>query len=207
MCGENAEVRVSISATSGRKEVKPVEVGSSDDVERVLIASPLGNLHPAAGSVVTKTDHHAINAGTILLEQADTQAVLRNTGIEGKGSFHLNFVHEGRFPRSGIGSGVTSAGDPEGPTGPTPAAIRSTRCTHKMHIRIAKSFGEAELPVAIRSSASGQVLEVPGPGHNLCRDQKPSHARRSLTSRGPSGRLIRHRKSAMTRHRFTVYPE
>ena len=70
-------------------------------MELVVIASPLGNLHPAAGSGVTKTDHHAINAGTIVLEQADTQAVLRNTGIEGKGSFHVNLVHEGRFPRGG----------------------------------------------------------------------------------------------------------
>ena len=33
-----------------------------------------------------------------------------------------------------------------------------------MHIRIAKSYGESELPLALKSDARGQVLEAPGPG-------------------------------------------
>jgi hypothetical protein len=49
---------------------------------------------------------------------------LRNTGIEAKGSFHLNHVPVGRYLLV-----VPSAGDTAGPTAPTPAAIRSTRCT------------------------------------------------------------------------------
>ena len=102
------EPRASISAASGRKDVKPVEVGSSGDGAGVFIASPLGSLHAASGGIVARAENHAINAGTILREQANTQAASGNPGVEAKSSFHLNLIPEWRFPRGDICSG----GDP-----------------------------------------------------------------------------------------------
>jgi hypothetical protein len=120
MCGKNAEQSISISAPGGQKDVKPVAVGWSDDEAGVVIVSPPDNLRPASGSISAKADNHAIVAGTILLEQADTQAALGNRGIAARGSFRLNLRFRGRFPGGGICSAVISAGDPEGTTGPDP---------------------------------------------------------------------------------------
>jgi hypothetical protein len=224
MSGENAGGGISISAANGRKNVKPVEAGSSDDEAGVDIVFPPDYLHAASGPVVAKAGRHAPAAMPLMpapacSSQANTQAALRNHGIEAKGSFHLNRVPEGRYL-----PGLTSAGDTEGPAAPTPAAIRSTRGTpqevhhkryitrgtsqevhHKRYTRSAKSCGEAELPVTVKSDARGQVLEVPGPGPQpLPRPEAP--ALPALPNqpwaipRAQSG-------AAMTPHRFTVYPE
>ena len=129
MSGENAGGGISISAANGRKNVKPVEAGSSDDEAGVDIVFPPDYLHAASGPVVAKAGRHAPAAMPLMpapacSSQANTQAALRNHGIEAKGSFHLNRVPEGRYL-----PGLTSAGDTEGPAAPTPAAIRSTRGT------------------------------------------------------------------------------
>jgi hypothetical protein len=139
MSGENAGGGISISAANGRKNVKPVEAGSSDDEAGVDIVFPPDYLHAASGPVVAKAGRHAPAAMPLMpapacSSQANTQAALRNHGIEAKGSFHLNRVPEGRYL-----PGLTSAGDTEGPAAPTPAAIRSTRGTpqevhHKRYI-------------------------------------------------------------------------
>ena len=190
--------------------MKPVEAGSSDDEAGVDIVFPPDDLHAASGPVVAKAGRHAPAAMPLMpapacSSRANTQAALRNRGIEAKGSFHLNRVPEGRYL-----PGLTSARDTEGPAAPTPAAILSTRGTpqevhHNRYTRSAKACGEAELPVTVKSDARGQVLEVPGPGPQpLPRPEAP--ALPALPNqpwaipRAQSG-------TAMTPHRFTVYPE
>jgi hypothetical protein len=209
MSGENAGGGISISAANGRKNVKPVEAGSSDDEAGVDIVFPPDYLHAASGPVVAKAGRHAPAAMPLMpapacSSQANTQAALRNHGIEAKGSFHLNRVPEGRYL-----PGLTSAGDTEGPAAPTPAAIRSTRGTpqevhHKRYITRGTSqevhhkryitrgtpgarnpVGKPSCPSPSRAMPAGRYSRFPVRGHNLCRVQKPRHSRRCPTNRGP----------------------
>jgi hypothetical protein len=153
MCAEGAGVRLPISAKNGQKDVKPVEFGSSDDGAGVDIVFPLDYLHAALGSVVVKAENHAINAGTSLLEQANTKAARRNTSVEADGCFHLNSVPEGKYLLK-----LTSVGDTEQPAG----ADCGNDLARMMHTKAAKSYGEAKLPVTVKSDATGPVLSVPG---------------------------------------------
>jgi hypothetical protein len=134
------------------KDVKPIEVGTGDDVEGVDVVFPLENLHAVSGSVVAKADNHAIDAGTVMLEETDTKAAMRTTTIEQDGSFHLNYVPEGQYVLK-----VTSAGDTEGPAG----ADSSSDLARMMHAKLVKSYGDAELPVTVKSDATGLVIQVP----------------------------------------------
>jgi hypothetical protein len=71
-----------------------------------------------------------------------------------------------------------------------------------MHTRIRKSYGEAELPVTMKSDASGQVLEVSGPG-----PQPLPRPEAQALSNQPWAIPAAQPGAAMTPHRFTVYPE
>ncbi|MGO9337444.1 MAG: hypothetical protein ACLPY1_08055 [Terracidiphilus sp.] len=136
------------------KDVKPVEVGRGDDVEGVDVIFPLDNLHAVSGSVVAKADNHPIDAGTIVLQDADTKATVRSTMVEQDGSFHLNYVPEGQYLLHVSGAGDTdSAGGDSG-----------SDLVRMMHTKILKSYGDAELPVTVKNDAVGLVLQVPDQG-------------------------------------------
>ena len=151
------------------KDVKPIEVGTGDDVEGVDVVFPLDNLHAVSGSVVAKADNHAIDAGTIMLEETDTKAAMRTTTVEQDGSFHLNYVPDGQYVLK-----VTSAGDTEGPAG----ADSGSDLARMMHSKVVKSYGAAELPVTVKSDTTGLVLQVP--------DQSATPAAGSKTLTAPS---------------------
>jgi hypothetical protein len=65
-------------------------------VEGIDVIFPLDNLHAVSGSVVAKADNHAVDSGTILLQDSDTKATLRTAMLESDGTFHFNYIPEGQ---------------------------------------------------------------------------------------------------------------
>ena len=136
------------------KDVKPIEVGAGDDVEGIDVIFPLDNLHSVAGSVVAKADNHPVDAGTVLLEDADTKNTMRTAMVEQDSSFHLNYVPEGQYVLHVSGAGDTdSAGGDSG-----------SDLARMMRTKVLKSYGDAELPVTVKNDAVGLVLQVPEQG-------------------------------------------
>ncbi len=146
------------------KDVKPIEVGAGDDVEGVDVTFPLDNLHAISGSVVAKADNHPVDAGTVVLQDADTKATVRTTMVEQDGSFHLNYVPEGQYVLH-----VSGAGDTDSAGG----ADSGSDLARMMHRKILKSYGDAELPVTVKNDAVGLVLQVPDQGTTPAIVSKP----------------------------------
>jgi len=137
------------------KDVKPIEVGAGDDVDGIDVIFPLDNLHAVVGSVVAKADNHPVDAGTVVLEDADTKNTVRTAMVEQDGSFHLNYVPEGQYVLHVSGAGDTDS------AGTTDSGSDLARM---MHTKILKSYGDAELPVTVKNDAVGLVLQVPDQG-------------------------------------------
>jgi hypothetical protein len=134
------------------KDIKPVEVGSGDDVSGIDVVFPIDNLHTVAGSVVAKTDSHAVNSGWISLEDSDTKAQVRGVSIEQDGSFRLNYVLEGQYILKAAG-----AADTEKSADDSSAAFPA----FMMHGKTLKTYGPAEMPITLKNDSTGLVLQVP----------------------------------------------
>jgi hypothetical protein len=134
------------------KDIKPVEVGSGDDVSGVDVVFPIDNLHSIAGSVVAKTDGHAINSGWISLEDPDSKAQVRGTSIEQDGSFRLNYVLEGQYILKVAGAGDKEKTSDDGVDASIAFMTRG---------KTLKTYGLAEVPVTLKNDSTGLVLQVP----------------------------------------------
>lgn len=134
------------------KEVKPVAVGPGEEIDAVDVIFPLDNLHAVSGSVVAKADGHAIDSGAVTLADPETKDVLRTAMIEQDGGFHLNYLPDGQYLLR-----VTGAADTE-KSGKDDSGNDFARMLHSKPL---KSYGEAELPILLKSDSTGLVLQVP----------------------------------------------
>jgi hypothetical protein len=148
-------------------DVKPVEVGQGQDIDGIDIIFPLNNLHSVSGSVVAKSDNHAVDSGTIELEDSETKAKLRTTLIEHDGGFHLNYIPDGQYILR-----VTTAADTE-----KSATDDDSDFSRMLHSKALKSYGGAELPIILKSDSTGLVLQVP--------DTQAPPAKTSAAGSGP----------------------
>jgi len=64
-----------------QKDIKPIELGAGQDLDGVDVVFPISGLHAVAGTVVAKTDNHAVNSGTVELEDGETKAMVRMATI------------------------------------------------------------------------------------------------------------------------------
>jgi len=132
-----------------QKDIKPVEVSSGDDVNGIDVVFPIDNLHSVAGSVVAKTDSHAVNSGWVSLEETDTKVQVRGASIEQDGTFRLNYVLEGQYILK-----VAGAADKEF------ASIGGT-LAFMLPGKTLKTYGPIEMPIALKNDSTGLVLQVP----------------------------------------------
>jgi hypothetical protein len=138
------------------KDVKPVEVGPGADVDGVDIIFPLDNLHTVSGSVVTKADGHAVNAGMITLLDPDGKTTVRTTMVEQDGTFRLNYIPEGQYVLHAAGASDMDQGSmPGGPANPLSALAMLSQT------KTLKSYGDAELPITVKGDSTGLSLQVP----------------------------------------------
>jgi hypothetical protein len=134
------------------KDIKPIEVGPGEEVDGVDVIFPIDDLHTIAGTVVAKFDQHPVNAGWIALEDAGTKEHIRGTAIDQDGSFHLNYIVDGQYILK-----VDGAADTE----KSPDAASAGIFAQLAHGKTIKSYGSAELPIAVKSDSTSLLLQVP----------------------------------------------
>ncbi len=135
------------------KDVKPIEVGDGEQHDGVEVVFPINGLHTISGSVVAKFDNHAVNSGTVVLEDPDSKAAVRTAMVGEDGAFRLNYVPEGSYLLT-----VSGAADTEQHGGD------SSDFGRLLNSKTIKSYGSAEMPLTLTSDATGIVLQVPDEG-------------------------------------------
>lgn len=137
-------------------DVKPVEVKVGAERTDLEIVFPVSGLHSVSGIVVALADGHAVNTGSVELEDAGTKIALRTTMIGKDGSFHFNYVPDGSYRVD-----VTSAMDVQGASGdglddPMMAMLLNGKAPKSM-----KAYGSANMPLTLPGNSEGLRLQVP----------------------------------------------
>jgi hypothetical protein len=138
--------------TTREKDVKPVEVGSGDDVDGLEVIFPLSGLHAVAGTVVAKSDNHPVISGAIALLDSETKAVVRSAMLDREGGFRLNYVPEGQYTLK-----ISGAADTEKSESP----MEESDIGRMMSGKKIKSYGEAERTFTLKTDETTITLQVP----------------------------------------------
>ena len=134
------------------QDVKPVELGTGQEIDGIDIVFPISGLHTLSGNVVSKADNHAIDSGIIELVDSETKTKLRSAMFEQDGGFHINYVPDGQYILK-----VTSAED----TDRTATDDSGGDFARMLHAKTLKSYGTTELPILVKSDSTGLILQVP----------------------------------------------
>jgi len=134
------------------KDVKPVAVGTGDEVDGVEILFPLAGLHAVAGTVVAKSDNHPVSTGAVSLLDSETKAVVRTAMLDREGSFRLNYVPEGQYTLK-----VAGAADTE----KTDSPLEESDFARMMNRKTLRSYGEAERTFTLKTDETALTLQVP----------------------------------------------
>lgn len=133
------------------KEIKPIEVGTGDDVDGIELVFPLSGLHTLVGSVLVKQDGHAVNSGTVVLLDSDTKAAVRTAMLDAEGKFRLNYILDGQYALK-----VSGAADIE-----APAEISDLG--RLLGAKPLKTYADVEVPVVVKSDLPALILQVSEP--------------------------------------------
>ncbi len=135
------------------KDIRPIELGDADQRDGVEVVFPVNGLHAISGSVVARSDNHAVNAGSIGLEYSDSKEVARTAMVGEDGTFRLSYVPDGTYVLK-----VSGARDTE-QNGDVPAASDLGRL---MNSRTVRSYGSTEMALTMKNEdVNGIVLQVP----------------------------------------------
>lgn len=134
------------------KDIKAIELGDGDHRDGIEVIFPVNGLHSLSGTVTAKVDKHAVNSGTIQLQDPDTKASVRTGLVGDDGTFKLSYVPEGSYLLK-----VTAAADAEQKSGDAPAAFDFGRMAN---VKIIHSYGPAEMPLLVSGDVNGITLQV-----------------------------------------------
>jgi hypothetical protein len=129
------------------KDIKPIEVGTGDEIDGVDLVFPVENLHLISGTVTAKTDNHPLNTGVVHLKDAETKASLRSTQIEQDGSFKFNYVPEGQYQLVTSRAGDTDRDDPQG-------------IIQMLNPTFLKKYQDATVPIEVKTDQTGLVVQL-----------------------------------------------
>lgn len=138
------------------RDIKPIEVGDGEQHAGVEVTFPVNGLHVISGSVSAKLDNHAVNAGTVELQDPGTKATIRMTMIGEDGTFHFNYVPEGSYLVK-----VTNAADTESRPG---ADAGGGLLGQMMNSKVTREYGTAEMQISVTGDVNGLSLQVPDAG-------------------------------------------
>jgi hypothetical protein len=137
-------------------DVKPVEVKVGAERTDLEIVFPVSGLHSISGSVVAMADGHAVNTGSVELEDAGTKIAVRTAMIGKDGSFHFNYVPDGSYRVD-----VTSAMDVQGASGDVDDPMMAMLLNGKQP-KSMKAYGSANISLTLPGNSEGLRLQVPG---------------------------------------------
>jgi hypothetical protein len=121
------------------------------------VSLPLSKLHKIQGVLLSKTDGHVLNKGSVSLLFADDRTQLGSTEIgEGNENFDFPFVPEGDYVLK-----VNSAADARfeevpNPPGSVPPSRTETTMVHE--------YGTTEVTLHVDSERTGVTVDVPEKG-------------------------------------------
>jgi hypothetical protein len=140
------------------KEIKPIELTDGQDLDGIEVVFPINGLHSISGSVVAKSDNHAVNSGTLELDYSDTKAAVRTAMINQDGTFRINYVPNGMYALK-----VSSAADMAYSGGD--AGGGAPNLMQMMNGKELHTYGSVTMPVTINDDdANGITLQVPEAG-------------------------------------------
>ena len=79
------------------RDAPPIELHGGEDRSDIDIILPTNGLHSIHGSITAKSDGHNITHGDVRLLDPDDKTMLRETQIQGDGSFLFNYVVNGSY--------------------------------------------------------------------------------------------------------------
>jgi len=142
------------------KDVKPIELKTGEQRDDVEVIFPLSGLHAISGSVVAKSDNHAVNAGMVELEDPDTKAQVRMAMIGQDGAFRFNYVPDGTYVLKASGMDMKAGnGDAEGGRGDFPLLTRMLNGA--LSGKGLKEYGSAQQTLIVKSDMVGLSLQLP----------------------------------------------
>jgi hypothetical protein len=127
-------------------ELKPIELAGEDNRKDVNLTFPLAGLHTIAGTVVAESDGHAVNAGSIELQDPATKASLRTVPVGHDGSFILHYVRDGAYVVKVSRAADMQAGSEDLPC---PVGCKEIR-----------SYASTAMPVTVNADLSAVRLQV-----------------------------------------------
>jgi len=137
-----------------QRDLKPIKLAAGEESNDADLVFPINGLHIVSGTVVAKADGHAVNSGTIQLQDPDDKSMLRTTMIGKDGIFQFNYVPDGAYLII-----VSGAADLEGNTADdaNPIAL----LLNAKNIKQLKEYGGASQPLTLPGNSEDLVLRVP----------------------------------------------
>jgi hypothetical protein len=140
------------------KDIKPIELKAGENDEGVDLTFPINGLHVISGTVVAKADGHAVNAGTVELEDAADKTQKLRTAMVGKdGTFQFNYVPDGSYRLE-----VTGAADMAG-TATTDSNNPLVMLLNK-DAQSVKDYGTTGITLTLPGNSEELALQVPDAG-------------------------------------------
>jgi hypothetical protein len=140
------------------KDIKAIELTDGQDLDGIEVVFPINGLHSISGSVAAKSDNHAVNAGTLELDDSDTKTAVRTATINQDGTFRINYVPNGMYVLK-----VTTAADMA--YGGAKTDTLTPSLDQLMNSKTLHAYGSATMPVTVSDDdASGLTLQVPDAG-------------------------------------------
>jgi hypothetical protein len=84
-------------ATLHTKDATTLTLKPGDERADIEIRADLAGLHTVSGRVASAVDHHALNAGTVVLVDSADKNFKRTTGIDKDGNFKVTYVPSGTY--------------------------------------------------------------------------------------------------------------
>jgi hypothetical protein len=145
------------------KELKPIELTAGEQRDGVEVIFPVNGLHSISGSVVAKSDQHAVNSGMVELKDPDTKAQFRMAMIGQDGTFRFNYVPDGTYVLSVSAADTKASGKDRvgNGLGALVTAGGGEDLTRLLNSKAVREYGELEQTLIVKSDSAGLLLQVP----------------------------------------------
>jgi hypothetical protein len=156
------------------KDLKAIELTAGEQRDGVEVIFPVNGLHSISGSVVAKSDQHAVNSGMVELKDPDTKAQLRMSTIAQDGTFRFNYIPDGTYVLAVTAADTKAGGKDrvgEG-LGTLISAGGGADLTRMLNGKVVKEYGELEQTLIVKSDSTGLTLQVPDKASDAAAKEK-----------------------------------